>query len=183
MYAGPMNLGDISKLGRLARGRAWKHLHKVKGGERAELFGSVHVSAPHDDTSIDFARSVRLYQGVGLYLDAPGATISVGNGTYLNRRTEITCKSNVAIGEDCAISWDVLITDTDYHQFGDSDPVNPVKIGNRVWIGAKAIILKGVTIGDGAVIAAGSVVTKDVPAGTLAAGNPATIVRGGVTWS
>lgn len=174
---------ELGKLSRLARGRAWKQRHGVKGGDRVELFGPVHVSTPHAGTTIDLARNVRLYQGVGLYLDQPGATISIGNGTYLNRRTEITCKSNVTIGDDCAISWDVLITDTDYHQFMASDPVGPVKIGNNVWIGAKAIILKGVTIGDGAVIAAGSVVTKDVPAAALVRGNPATVVRDGVTWS
>ena len=178
-----MTIGELNRLARLARGRAWKLRHNVKGGERVELFGPVHVSTPQPGTTIDLARNVRVYQGVGFYLDAPGASISIGAGTYLNRRTEITCKGNVAIGEDCAISWDVLITDTDYHQFGDSNPVNPVKIGNHVWIGAKAIILKGVTIGDGAVVAAGSVVTKDVPGGALMAGNPATVVRVGVTWA
>lgn len=174
---------ELSKLSRLARGRSWKQRNKVTGGDRTELFGPVHVSAPHAGTSIDLGRSVRLYQGVGLYLDAPGATISIGNGTYLNRRTEITCKHNVSIGEGCAVSWDVLITDTDYHQLGDSNPVASTKIGNHVWIGAKAMILKGVTISDGAVVAAGSVVTKDVPAGTLVAGNPAKVVHGGVTWA
>lgn len=178
-----MNMGDMHKIARLARGRAWKQRHGVNGGARVELFGPLHVSAPHAGTRIDLARSVRLYHGVGFYLDAPGATISIGNGTYLNRRTEITCKGNVTIGEDCAISWDVLITDTDYHQYGGSNPVNPVKIGNHVWIGAKAIILKGVTIGDGAVIAAGSVVTKDVPAGALVGGNPASVISDGATWS
>lgn len=142
------------------------------------------MSAPHAGVSVDLARSVRLYQGVGFYLDAPGATVGIGNGTYLNRRTEITCKGSISIGEDCAISWDVLITDTDYHQLGDSPAVAPVKIGNHVWIGAKSIILKGVTIGDGAVVAAGSVVTKDVPAGALVGGNPAKIIRpDGVTWA
>lgn len=174
---------ELSRLSRLARGRAWKQTVKAKGGERAELFGPVHVSAPHAGTTIDLGRSVRFYQGVGLYLDAPGASISIGNGTYLNRRTEITCKHHVSIGEDCAISWDVLITDTDYHHLGGSDPVSEVKIGNHVWVGAKSMILKGVTIGDGAVVAAGSVVTKDVPAGALVAGNPAKVVRDGVTWN
>ncbi len=59
----------------------------------------------------------------------------------------------------------------------------PVKIGNHVWIGTRVTILKGVNIGDGAVIAAGSVVTKDIPAGSLAAGVPAKIIRDKVIWS
>lgn len=59
----------------------------------------------------------------------------------------------------------------------------PVKIGNHVWIGTRVTILKGVNIGDGAVIAAGSVITKDIPAGSLAAGVPAKIIRDKVIWS
>jgi acetyltransferase-like isoleucine patch superfamily enzyme len=58
----------------------------------------------------------------------------------------------------------------------------PVAIGDNVWIGAKAIILKGVTIGDGAVVAAGSVVTKDVAPGVLVAGNPARTLKSNVQW-
>ena len=58
----------------------------------------------------------------------------------------------------------------------------PIVIGNHVWIGARAIILKGVIIGDGAIIAAGAVVTHDVPAYTLAGGVPAKVIREGVEW-
>ena len=55
-------------------------------------------------------------------------------------------------------------------------------IGSHVWIGCNVLILKGVTVGDGAVIAAGSVVTKDVPAASLVGGNPARILKENVTW-
>lgn len=58
----------------------------------------------------------------------------------------------------------------------------PVCIGNHVWIGQRAMILKGVSIGDGAIIAAGAVVTRDVPAGCLAAGVPAKVIRKNVEW-
>lgn len=174
---------DFAHLRRLARGRVFKLRHKPHGGDRTELFGPVHVSRPHPGATLVLGRWVRFYQGVGIYLDSPVARVTVGDGTYVNRRTEITCKSAVTIGERCAISWDVLITDTDYHQLDGSDNVAPVTIGDRVWIGAKAIILKGVTVGDGAVVAAGSVVTSDVAPGTLVGGNPARELRAGVTWA
>jgi acetyltransferase-like isoleucine patch superfamily enzyme len=120
---------------------------------------------------------------VHFYLDGDGALVSVGSQTYLNRRTEITCKSRVTIGERCAVSWDVLITDTDYHQLDGGEATAPVTIGDHVWIGARAAVLKGVTIGDGAVVAAGALVTRDVPAGALVGGVPATVLREGVTWN
>jgi acetyltransferase-like isoleucine patch superfamily enzyme len=173
----------MPRLNRLIRGRTWRTRNPVSGGDRVELFGPVHVSAPHSGVRVRLGRWVRLYQGVGFYLDAPGATVSIGEGTYINRRTEITCKASVTIGERCAVSWDVLITDTDYHALDGTSPVAPVRIGDDVWIGAKAIILKGVTIGDGAVIAAGAVVSRDVPAGALVGGNPARELRADVRWT
>lgn len=173
---------DFPRLTRQALGRAFEIRYGVIGGGRTELFGPVHVSRPEAGATLKLARHVIFYQGVGLYIDSPRATIEIGNDTYLNRRTEITCQQSVTIGEKCAISWDVLITDTDYHQLDGAPNVAPVKIGDRVWIGAKAIVLKGVSIGNGAAIAAGSVVTKDVPAGALVAGNPAKVIRPCITW-
>ncbi len=110
----------------------------------------------------------------------PDARIAIGNGTYLNRNTEVIAAREVTIGRDCMIAWDVVIMDTDQHGVGGAPPVaRPVRIGDRVWIGCRAIILKGVTIGDDAVIGAGAIVTRDVPAGAVVAGQPARIIRGG----
>jgi acetyltransferase-like isoleucine patch superfamily enzyme len=107
-----------------------------------------------------------------------GGRIFIGNGTYLNRNTEIIAAREVRIGRDCMIAWDVTIMDTDQHGIGGAPPAaRPVIIGDRVWIGCRAIILKGVTIGDGAVIGAGAIVTHDVPAGAVVTG-PAASVRG-----
>ena len=107
-----------------------------------------------------------------------GATILIGTGTYLNRNTEVVAAQNVTIGRDCKIARDVIIMDTDQHALPDGGLfAKPVAIGDRVWIGARAIILKGVSIGDDAVIGAGSVVTRDVPEATFAAGNPCRVIR------
>jgi acetyltransferase-like isoleucine patch superfamily enzyme len=126
---------------------------------------------------------VILHRNTGFYLDSGEAVIEIGDHTFLNRRTEIMCKKHVKIGSHCAISWDVSIMDTDYHRIGDANPTRPTIIGDHVWIGNKSIILKGVTIGTGAVVAAGSVVTRDVPAHTLVAGVPAVPIKQNIRWS
>jgi acetyltransferase-like isoleucine patch superfamily enzyme len=115
----------------------------------------------------------------GVRLDCwRGARISIGNGTYLNRNTEVIAAEEVRIGQECMIAWDVVIMDTDQHGIGGAAPAaKPVIIGDRVWIGCRAIILKGVHIGDGAVIGAGAIVTRDVPAHAIVTG-PAATVRG-----
>ncbi|RIE05399.1 acyltransferase [Cohnella faecalis] len=124
-----------------------------------------------------------LYRNIGFYLDSETAVIEIGDHTFLNRRSEVMCKRHVKIGSHCAISWDVTITDTDYHAIEGTEPTRPVVIGDHVWIGSRATILKGVTIGAGAVVAAGAVVSKDVPARTLVAGVPAKVVRENVSWT
>lgn len=102
---------------------------------------------------------------------------------FINENVQIICAENISIGEDCNIGRDVIIRDYDGHLIDPEQPISaPVRIGDHVWIGQRAIILKGVTIGDGAVIAAGSIVTGDVPAGALAAGVPAKVIRTNVNW-
>lgn len=121
--------------------------------------------------------NVAFFPGVRLEC-FPGARISLGNGTYLNRNTEIIAAEEVAIGRDCLISWDVLIMDTNQHGIWGEPPIaRPVIIGSHVWIGARAVILPGVTIGDYAIVGAAAVVTKDVPPRTAVAGNPARPIR------
>jgi acetyltransferase-like isoleucine patch superfamily enzyme len=111
-----------------------------------------------------------LFPGVRLEC-LPGGRLTIGAGTYLNRRAEIVCEQEVTIGRDCMIAWDVIIMDTDQHGVGGRPPrPRPVRIGDRVWIGCRAIILKGVTIGDDAIVGAGAIVTRDVAAGTIVVG-------------
>jgi acetyltransferase-like isoleucine patch superfamily enzyme len=118
---------------------------------------------------------------------APAGTkpsIEIGDFTAIGDRTEIHCGSHVRIGNYVAISWDCLIIGSDYHASGGAAATaRPVIIEDRVWIGARAIILKGVTVGSGAIIGAGAVVTKDVPSCTLVAGNPAKVIRAVEPWT
>lgn len=117
---------------------------------------------------------------------ADSAQLRIGDKTYINSGTRISSSDSVVIGRGCLIGFDVLIQDNDYHSMvvdGVRRPTKaPIVIGDRVWIGARAIILKGVTIGPGSVVGAGAVVTRDVPANSLVVGSPTQIVRRGIEW-
>ena len=94
-----------------------------------------------------------------------GGRLAVGDGTVLDEGAEIIAWERVCIGKGCYLGWDVLVMDTDLHT-ARGRPMNnrPVRIGDGVWIGCRAIVLKGVSVGDRAVIEPGAVVTRDVPA-------------------
>lgn len=181
----------MKQSGRLARGLLFQW-QATRCGRRLKVSGRHRISRCKD-TKLVIGDRVMLYEGVNFYLDRPGAEITIGDRTYINRRTEIMSKKSVRIGSDCAISWDVVITDTDYHQIIDdesaipsaagTDPDRPVRIGNNVWIGCRSVVLKGVQIGNGAIVAAGSVVTKNVEPHTLVAGVPAKVVKRNVRWT
>lgn len=135
---------------------------------------------------IEVGERVLLWPDVKLSVrgDAHAARLVIGDRSNLGDRTEIHCGRAVTIGADCLFAWDVVVMDRDYHRLdSDTEVCEPVSIGDRVWVGARAMILKGVTIGEGAVVAAGSVVVGDVPAGALVAGNPARVVRERVSWA
>jgi lipopolysaccharide O-acetyltransferase len=114
-----------------------------------------------------------------------------GDYVQLNDGVHITAIEHVEIGSNTLIASRVFISDHNHGRYNLEDvnslpeipPINrplvsiPVKIGCNVWIGEQVCILPGVTIGDGAIVGAGSVVTKDVPARIIVAGNPAKIIR------
>lgn len=109
--------------------------------------------------------------------------LTLGSG-YTNAGIQIRCKQSVTIGNHVAIAKDVVIMDSDAHEICYEGHVmsKPVCIEDHVWIGTRAMILKGVTIGEGAIIGAGSVVTKDVPPHSIAVGVPARVVRTDVRY-
>jgi acetyltransferase-like isoleucine patch superfamily enzyme len=112
----------------------------------------------------------------------PGGELSIGDGTFINYGAEISAKSKVIIGEECRIGTHCIIMDNDFHYIelarrDQSPPGEPVIIEPHVWIGNRVTILKGVRIGYGSVVAAGSVVTKSIPAMSIAAGVPARVLR------
>lgn len=114
----------------------------------------------------------------------PEGHLDLKGGVGINNYGNLACFERITIGRNAHIGPEVLIRDSDSHSTGEGGrpPTQPVTIGDHVWIGLRAIILKGVTIGDGAVVAAGSIVTKDVAPHTLVGGNPARFIRE-VNWS
>lgn len=111
-------------------------------------------------------------------------TLTIGNSTFSNRDLKIVCMNKGQIGDHCAFGDSIQIYDHD-HRFSSSEwtirrqgyQSGPVIIHNNVWVGARAIILKGVTIGDNAIIGAGAVGTKDGPSNAIVGGVPAKLIK------
>ena len=128
-----------------------------------------------------------LFLSTYAYLEARHATarIEIGARTWINNNFRAIAEhTRISIGTDCLIGMDVEVVDSDFHSLRAADRrgvrphlAEPVSIGNAVFIGSSVKILKGVSIGDNAVVASGSVVTRDIPSNVVAAGVPAVIVR------
>jgi acetyltransferase-like isoleucine patch superfamily enzyme len=110
----------------------------------------------------------------------PTGHLEIGNNVFINYGTSIVAGSHVRIGNDCLIGTHVMVMDCDFHRVEDKSwdtTGQPIVLEDRVWLANRSIVLKGVTIGHDAVVAAGAVVTRDVPPRTVVAGNPARVVR------
>jgi acetyltransferase-like isoleucine patch superfamily enzyme len=125
---------------------------------------------------------VRIYahHARSIFTTFAGGRLEIGDSTVVNYGCDIAATGSIRIGAHCMIGTHVSILDNDFHELQQRDRMTaprPVVIHDRVWIADRAIIMPGVTIGEGAAVGAGSVVITDVPPRTLAMGNPARIVR------
>ena len=113
----------------------------------------------------------RLHIRGPFYLKAlMGGKIEIGDECFFNHNCSITCINKVKIGSHCKFGNNLVIVDHDHnfkHQTNDEYVSDPIQIGNNVWIGANVTILKGVSIGDNCLIAAGSIVRKNIPINTV----------------
>lgn len=109
-----------------------------------------------------------------------GRNITLGRRVFINSGCRFQDQGGITIGDDCLIGHNVVLAtlnhDLDPSRRADMHPA-PIVIGRNVWVGANATVLPGVTIGDDAVVGAASVVTKDVPPGSVVVGSPARVVR------
>lgn len=134
-----------------------------------------------DDNSILESNGFSFMYGADIIL-FKGAHLVLGKNSFINSDCKIRCHDEIIIGDDCAISHDFTVMDSDAHELNGSRNTRPVHIGNHVWIGTRVTILSGVSVGDGSVIAAGALVTEDVPAGVLVGGVPAKVLKDKVEW-
>jgi acetyltransferase-like isoleucine patch superfamily enzyme len=125
----------------------------------------------------DFVIRSPRYNQVELFVDE-GVSLRIGDDVFINQGVRIVCTVDVEIGDHCLIADETVILDNDYHSIGNNSvKKGPVHIEKHVWLATRVIVLRGVTIGEGSVVGAGSVVTHSIPPYTFAAGNPARVIR------
>lgn len=168
-----------------------KEFNEVTVGDSSSFLGKSDIRKKGGTISIG---EQCLIYGL-LVTETINAKITIGNNVFCGNNTIVDCSKNICIESDVQLSYECLIQDSDNHSLKYSErkddlqlvhqdlfdwdvpKKSKVHIKRGAWIGARSIILKGVTIGEGAIIGAGSTVTKDVKAYTIVAGNPAKLVR------
>lgn len=150
------------------------------------------AKGPLNGEVLELLREGRLEIGEGTLLEpnvwltgGDRGRIHIGQGVFLNQGVMVAAVDLVEIGDHCMAANGCMITDGN-HRFDDpSKPVTwqgfdskgPTRLGDNVWLGANVVVTSGVTIGDRCVVGSNSVVTRDLPPGTIAAGSPAVVIR------
>ena len=109
-------------------------------------------------------------------------TLTIGESSFINYGVSITAMERVTIGRNCNIGTYVMLIDNNFHRLeperrNETPPSQPITLEDNVWLGGRVMVMPGVTIGAGSVVGAGSIVTKDIPARSLAVGVPARVVK------
>ena len=177
-------------LGLLRRVRRWLslawpaanariRLRSASLGRRVTLKGSPAVM---NEGRMTIGERVRLVSTVAKLelVTLPGGHLEIGNNVFINYGSSLVSSASVRIGNDVLIGTHVMVMDCDFHRVEDKawdTTGEPIVIEDRVWLGNRSMVLKGVRVGHDAVVAAGSVVTTDVEPRTVVAGVPAKLVR------
>lgn len=159
---GMWHLRRCTRVGRLPR---------VYGRPRINNFGEIVIGDKFRYFSNTVTSEMVAYHG---------GRVEIGNNVFVNYGTSFSAHRLIRIGNDCQIGSYVCLMDNDYHRVEDRTQLSesrPIVLCNNVWLGVRVIVLKGVTIGENAVVGSGSVVTKDVPPNCVAAGLPAKVIR------
>jgi maltose O-acetyltransferase len=152
---------------------------KAKAPLSVRLRGRIIISG---DGQVEFGNGVSLVGDVVPIeiVCHKGARVSIGDDTFVNYGSLISAYKHIEIGHHCLLGHYLTLLDNNEHDVEQLEvpaPSAPIVIGDHVWIGSRVIILPGVSIGHGAAVGAGSVVTKSIPPRCLAVGNPARVLR------
>lgn len=156
----------------LSDGVTFEHAVRFQGGGRVHLGTGV---------ALGYSLAGSLNAPIILQPRGAEAQIRIGDRSAIMNGCYIVARDLIDIGEACLVGSDVIIIDSHFHRsqpdrrLSADDPA-PVILESNVWVGSRAMILKGVVVHKDAIVGAGSVVTRDVPAGAIVAGNPARIV-------
>ena len=171
--------GEVGQLStaihyRVTQWRARDRLRPMRVGRWTEVRGRPRITA----TDAEAGDGFRIWSEERTTYLLGGGRLRIGDNVFLNSGARIDCFDQVTIGNDVLIGHESWITDTDSHSVGGA-PLRkaPVTIHDGCWIAARVTILPGVTVGRHTVVAANSVVVRDLPSDCVAAGNPARVVR------
>lgn len=157
---------------------------EVKNGTHV-MYGGINIIGDNNQVVYDGCLAM-----INCLIRGNNCKVTVGKGALLDEDTTIICMgqgNTVTIDAECMFADKVEIWASDTHLITDlqGNPLNPSKpvcIEKHVWLGKGVCVMKGVTIGEHSVVGLGSIVTKDIPPHTIAAGNPAKVVKEGVDW-
>ena len=166
---------------RISTGSRLKHLHAIRLGEGCKIHRGATVDAS-EGPGVQLASEV--FVGQGAIVQGSRGGVVLGARSQINNYAIVNGAGGVAIGDDvligphaCVVSYAHRYRRRDITIGAQGYRYEPIRIGNDVWIGAHAVVLAGVSIGRGAVIGAGSVVTQDVPEFAVVVGVPARVIR------
>lgn len=151
------------------------------------IINKCNVLLSGDNNTLIIDEKARLLGGAVITLDGNG-TLHIGKNAGIRKVSFLAKDASIEIGELCMFSNDIIVRNHDSHKVINledgkiSNLAQDIVLGRHVWIGQNVTILKGCNIGDDSILALGSVVTKSCPPNSIMAGNPAKIVKSGITW-
>jgi acetyltransferase-like isoleucine patch superfamily enzyme len=159
----------------------WHFRNATSIGPRTRMWGNAVVQNKGAMIIGNRVRFVSTIVPIELHTGARGR-LEIGDSTFINYGCSIAATQSVQIGPRCHIGTYVIMMDNDFHEIEperrtEMPPSAPITLEENVWLGARVIVLRGVRIGAGSVIGAGSIVTKDIPPRSLAVGLPARVIR------
>lgn len=158
---------------------------------QGSMLNHVKVRIVGNGNSIKIGNNCYIGKGCSIWLEGNNVTVTIGDRCTFTHDTQLCAQednSQISIGADCMFSHHINVRTSDSHLIYDIQTgkrmnyAKNVSIGEHVWIAPEAKIMKGCTIGDGAIIGSNAVVTKDVPRKSLAVGIPAKVVKENVSW-